>query len=123
MKNVCRMVLAALVWWIVLPAPTAGAQGGRGSIEGRATDSAGGVLQGAIVTVNPGGERTVTGREGDFIIRGLGRGSYTVRVDFFGFTTFQQAVDIEEGGMVRLDPVLQVAAQSESILVSAERPR
>src|SRR5499427_2473985 len=122
MKNVCRVVFAALVWWIAVPAPAA-AQGGRGSIEGRATDSAGGVLQGATVTVSPSGARTVTGREGDFIIRGLARGSYTVRVDFFGFTTFQQTVDIEEGGMVRLDAVLQVAAQSESILVSAERPR
>src|SRR5499425_178529 len=122
MKNVCRVIFAALVWWIAVPAPAA-AQGGRGSIEGRATDSAGGVLQGATVTVSPGGARTVTGREGDFIIRGLARGSYTVRVDFFGFTTLQQTVDIEEGGMVRLDAVLQVAAQSESILVSAERPR
>src|SRR5499427_1093909 len=122
MKNVCRVVFAALVWWIAVPAPAA-AQGGRGSIEGRATDSAGGVLQGATVTVSPSGARTVTGREGDFIIRGLARGSYTVRVDFFGFTTFQQTVDIEEGGMVRLDAVLQVATQSESILVSAERPR
>src|SRR5215470_998343 len=122
MKNVCR-VLCALALWIVLPATAVTAQGGRGSIQGRATDSAGGVLQGATVTVNPGGERTVTSREGDFVIRGLVRGTYTVRIDFVGFTTFQQSVDIEEGGMVRLDATLQVATQSESILVSAERPR
>src|SRR5215467_1069013 len=123
MKNVCRMLFAALVVWILVPAPDAFAQGGRGSIEGRATDSAGGVLPGATVTVSPGGERTVTGREGEFIIRGLALGSYTVKVDFVGFTTFQQTVDIDEGGMVRLDAVLQVAGQSELILVTAARPR
>jgi len=118
------VTLAVLALWAVVPAPAVKAQGGgRGSIQGRAADLAGGVLQGATVTVEPGGQRTVTGLEGDFVIRGLARGSYTVKVDFVGFTTFQQKVDIEEGGMVRLDATLQVAGQSESILVSAERPR
>ena len=123
MRCACRVTLAVLVLWVVMPAPAVKAQGGRGSIQGRATDSAGGVLQGATVTVEPGGQRTVTGLEGDYVIRGLARGNYTVKVDFVGFTTFQQRVDIDEGGMVRLDATLQVAAQSESILVSAERPR
>src|SRR5499427_1169337 len=123
MKNVCRMLFAALVVWILVPAPDAFAQGGRGFIEGRATDSAGGVLPGATVTVSPGGARTVTGREGEFVIRGLARGTYTVKVDFVGFTTFQQSVDVDEGGMVRLDAVLQVAGQRAEILVKAERPR
>src|SRR5215470_2788400 len=122
MKNVCR-VLCALALWIVLPATAVTAQGGRGSIQGRATDSAGGVLQGATVTVSPGGARTVTDRNGAFVFRGLAPGSYTVKIDFVGFTTFQESVDIQEGGFVRLDATLQVATQSESILVSAERPR
>ena len=123
MKHVCRVVFATLALWTVIWVPSIRAQGSRGSIQGRAMDSAGGVLQGATVTVSPGGERTVTGREGEFVIRGLARGSYTVRVEFVGFTTYQETVDIDEGGMVHLDATLQVAGQSESILVSAERPR
>src|SRR5215813_14179345 len=123
MRNVCRLIWTALAVWAFAPLPPAMAQGGRATIQGRASDSAGGVLQGATVTVNPGGERTVTGREGDFVIRGLAPGSYTVKVEFVGFATLQESVDVQEGGVVRLDATLQVAAQSESILVSAERPR
>jgi TonB-dependent receptor len=123
MKTVCRVMFAVLALWVLAPLPSVMAQGGRATIQGRASDSAGGVLQGATVTVNPGGERTVTGREGDFVIRGLAPGTYTVKVEFIGFATFQESVDVQEGGFVRLDATLQVAAQSESILVSAERPR
>src|SRR5262245_8625269 len=115
MKITCRVMCAALALWILAPLPSVMAQGGRGTIQGRATDSAGGVLQGATVTVNPGGARTVTGREGDFLIRGLAPGTYTVKVEFVGFATFQESVDVQEGGLVRLDATLQVAAQSESI--------
>jgi TonB-dependent receptor len=75
------------------------------------------------VTVEPGGQRTVTGRDGDYVVRGLAPGSYVVRVSFVGFNTFERMVDLQEGEMVRLDSSLQVAAQSESILVTAERPR
>jgi len=123
MRNVCRVLGATLALLTVMWTPELRAQGSRGSIQGRATDSAGGVLQGATVTVTPGGQNIVTGREGDFVIRGLAAGSYTVKIDFVGFTTFQESVEIQEGGTVRLDAVLQVAGQSESILVSAERPR
>jgi len=123
MRNVCRVLGATLALLTVMWPPELRAQGSRGSIQGHATDSAGGVLQGATVTVTPGGQNIVTGREGDFVIRGLAAGSYTVKIDFVGFTTFQESVEIQEGGTVRLDAVLQVAGQSESILVSAERPR
>jgi TonB-dependent receptor len=108
---------------MAVPVPVTLAQGGRGSIQGRATDSAGGVLQGATVTVEPGDQRTVTGRDGDYVVRGLAPGSYVVRVSFVGFNTFERMVNLQEGEMVRLDSSLQVAAQSESILVTAERPR
>ena len=112
MRNVCRVLCAALALLTVVAVPKLRAQGsgGRGVIQGRATDSAGGVLQGATVTVTPGGQNIVTGREGDFVVRGLAPGSYTVKVDFVGFTTFQESVDIQEGGTVRLDATLQVIA-------------
>jgi len=45
--------ISALMLCIVLSASSAMAQSGNISIQGRATDSAGGLLKGAIVTVTP----------------------------------------------------------------------
>jgi hypothetical protein len=114
-------VFSALALWMAVPA--AAAQAGRGSIQGRATDSAGGVLQGATVTVTPGGWSVVTGLDGEYVIRNVPTGTYTVKVSFVGLNTFQKMVDVQEGEMIRLDAALQVADQSESIIVTAERPR
>jgi len=87
------------------------------------TDSAGGVLQGASVTVEPAGVHTVTSNEGLFSVSGLPAGGYTLIVDFIGFEPFQKGFEVTAGATTRVDPVLQVAGQSSSVLVTAERPR
>jgi len=117
------LVIALLSSLFVIAAAIAGAQTARGSIQGRVTDSAGGVLQGAIVTVQPGGQRTVTNNEGQFAITGLASGAYTLSVNFVGFTMFEKGVELADGKATRIDPVLEVASQSASVLVTAERPR
>ena len=119
MRNACRVTLAVVALWVFVPTPAVRAQGGRGSIQGRATDSASGVLQGATVTVGAWRPPIGDGPRGRLRHSGSRAGAVTlVRIDFVGFTTFQDRVDIEEGGMVRLDATLQVAGQSESILVT-----
>ena len=99
------------------------AEGGNGTIRGRVTDSAGGVLQGATVTLYPSGGRAVTDNEGQFSIVGLPAGEFTITVSYVGVATFTKAATITAGQVARLDAKLEVASQSESILVSAERPR
>jgi TonB-dependent receptor len=101
--------------------PTARAQGGKGTVAGRVTDSAGGVLQGAKVEVEPGGIQRVSDEQGEFIITGVDAGSYTVKISYVGLETYSTAVEVKAGGVVRTDGVLKVAAASESVIVSAER--
>jgi TonB-dependent receptor len=123
MTKIGRTTILSLVFSLALFAAPARAQNARSSIQGRVTDSAGGVLQGASVTVQPGGEHTVTGNEGQFAIAGLSPGAHTLTVSFVGFDVFQKGVEVTAGQAARVDPVLQVAGQSESVLVTAERPR
>jgi TonB-dependent receptor len=120
-----RLAVAAawVLWSLVAPMTTAHAQTSKGTIQGRVTDSSGAVLQGAAVTVAPGGARAVTDAEGGYVIGGLAEGDYTISVRFVGFTDFSRAVHVVAGRPGRVDLTLDVAGQSEMILVTAERPR
>ena len=68
--NVNGRALIAIVVGVLFGASSLLAQGS-GSIKGRATDSAGGVLQGAIVTLSPKGGSAVTNKQGEYSITGL----------------------------------------------------
>src|SRR5258708_4349369 len=87
MSKKCRIVIA-MVLTLVLQATAAFAQADRGSIQGRVTDSTSAVLQGASVTVTPGGMRAATNTEGEYTITGLAPRSYTVTVRFPGLKEF-----------------------------------
>ncbi|HXI28541.1 MAG TPA: TonB-dependent receptor, partial [Vicinamibacterales bacterium] len=78
---------------------------------------------GASVIVTPGGAHAVTDPEGAYVIGGLAAGEYTVSVTFVGFRDFSTAAHVGAGQPTRVDPRLDVAGQSESVLVMAERPR
>src|SRR5215510_7963901 len=123
MKINVRFIVAAIALSLILRAPVVVAQVIKGSIQGRVTDSTGAVLQGASVTVTPGAVRTATTTEGDFTIAGLMPGAYTVTVGFVGFKEFTQPVTVSAGETVRVNVKLDVAGQTEEILVAAERPR
>ena len=69
MKRRLRTGLSLVVLCLALASRLL-AQAERGSISGRVTDSAGGVLQGAIVTVTPGGANVVTDQKGDYLLAG-----------------------------------------------------
>src|SRR5262245_15457352 len=94
MKIARRALIVAVA--ALLCAASALAQGS-GSIKGRATDSAGGVLQGAIVTLSPRGGSAVTNTQGEYTISGLTPGEYTVIVNYLGFTPFTKTVDVSAG--------------------------
>src|SRR6478672_1906973 len=110
MKRRRRTGFSLLFLCIAVLAPRLLAQAERGSISGRVTDSAGGVLQGAIVTVTPGGANVVTDQKGDYILAGLTPGEYTVSVNYVGFGAFAREVRVTTG-RTTVDAALQVAGQ------------
>jgi TonB-dependent receptor len=122
MPNVQRHVLLSIVF-VCACAAAVHAQAPRGTIQGRVTDSTGAVLQGASVNVTPGGARAVTDAEGNYLVAPLAPGDYTVTVTFVGFREASTIAHVVAGQPVRVDSKLDVAAQSEAILVSADRPR
>ena len=101
----------------ISPAP---AQVGRGAITGYVTDVAGGVLQGALVKVQPGGYSTVSDVQGQFNAGNLPAGKYTVTISYSGFSSFNKTVDVAGGQTASVNAVLQVAPSDQSISVHAD---
>jgi outer membrane receptor protein involved in Fe transport len=96
-------------------------QTGRGSISGRAVDSAGAVLPGARIDLQPGAASTATSGQGEFNLSDLAAGEYTITVHYVGFTPFSTKVTVTAGQTAHVDAKLQVASKKEEIMVYAER--
>jgi len=110
-------LVSGLLW--LMPAA---AQERKGSIAGRATDSAGGQLQGARITVQPEGYSTVSNGQGEFTITDVAPNDYQVTVAYVGFTPLTSKVTVVAGQSSRVDAVLKVASINEEIVVTEERP-
>ena len=93
-----------------------------GGITGKVTDSAGAVLKGAEVTVDPGAIPAVTDAQGQFIVTGLAPGAYTVKIHYVGFNTVKNTVNVSAGQVANSNAQLAVASVSLEVLVTAERP-
>jgi TonB-dependent receptor len=100
----------------------AAAQERKGSITGRATDSAGGQLQGARITVQPGGYSAVSNTQGEFTITDVAPGAYEVIVEYVALATLTTKVSVEAGQAARVDAVLKVASVNSEVVVTAEAP-
>src|SRR3974390_2409326 len=72
----------------LLSTGAARAQSGKGAIAGRAIDSAGGVLPGAQVDLDPTAATGVSNNLGEFVINDLAPGPYKVVISFVGLAPF-----------------------------------
>src|SRR5882672_11340159 len=97
------------------------AQGSRGALSGKISDSSGGVLQGAQVTLDPGGDTAVSDVLGEFRISGLDAGNYTVKITYGGFKTFTKAVTVSAGQTTSLEAQLVLECVDLEVVVTAER--
>jgi hypothetical protein len=121
-----RVVLALTAAAVVLTNAPVLAQGLTGQISGNVTDSGGGVLPGATVTLTNVGTNAVrdavTDGSGHFVFPDLLAGTYDVTVGVDGFKTYEQkgiALASTERMALRTI-VLQVGALSEQVTVQAE---
>ena len=107
-------------------AAAAAAQVTTADIVGRITDSTGGVLPGATITIENVAThdiRTAPSNEtGDYVFNLLPIGAYTVKVELQGFTTQNTRVSLSAGDRVRVDARLQVGEIAENVIVAAESP-
>jgi len=92
-----------------------------GAISGHAVDSAGAVLQGARVELQPRVTPTVTGAQGEFTIPDLPPGKYSLTVAYLGFTTFSTDVAVTSGEVTRVEATLTVATKNEQVTVYGGR--
>lgn len=118
MRSFVQFLLAFVVLCLLVPF----VQAQTGGITGKVTDSGGGILQGARVTVDPGGIDAVSDAQGQFLVTGLAPGSYTVTVSYVGFTTSTKSVPVAAGQIASADAQLSIASANLEVLVTAERP-
>src|SRR5882672_8868644 len=97
------------------------AQGGRGTVSGRVTDTSGGVLQGAAIELDPAGLTRVSDAQGEFTFTGVAAGSYTITYNFVGMEPHSATVVVKAGETVRADATLHVGSNEQEVIVTAER--
>ena len=95
-------------------------QNGKGSISGHVTDSAGGVLQGASIKIEPGDASTVSDGQGQFTFTNLLVGSYTVTVSYAGFSPHSETVNVTAGQSISVEAILQLAPSNAQVEVHAD---
>jgi hypothetical protein len=120
-----RLTLAALV--AVLVATSALAQTPTGTILGSVKDAQGAVVPGATVTATNLGTQYsrsgVTDDTGEYALRLLPIGNYTVEVTIPGFKTFTQTgIVLEVGRNARVDATIELGAVSETVSVVGDSP-
>ena len=119
-SNLLALLLVAMsgcIW----PAVVA-AQQQKGTLAGTVTDSSGGVLKGAQISVEPVGTSLVSDVQGQFFINDLDPGSYTVTVTYVGFAPFTKMVDVVANQTANVEAKLEVQSVNLQVLVTAERP-
>ncbi|MDX1979338.1 MAG: carboxypeptidase regulatory-like domain-containing protein [Bryobacteraceae bacterium] len=114
----------SLLFLLCLSAPFASAQGERGTITGTVTDTSGGVVAGANVTLRNTGTNIVTtvkaNSSGIYVFAALNPGSYDLNVEAQGFKSKRVTnIPLATGTTVTVDAQLDVGAVSESVQVEA----
>ena len=122
-----RSFVCAVLFAFAIGGSTASAQVLYGSIVGNVTDSTGGAMPGATVTIEQTETKLkrelVTDAAGAYHFTAVPTGTYTVSVTMTGFRTFgRQNVPVTLNSVARVDAKLEVGQLTETVSVSAETP-
>jgi hypothetical protein len=120
-----RLVAASVC--LCLFAAIAPAQTNLGTITGTITDPAGAVVPNAPVEAKNNATGAVypaaSSATGNYTISQLPLGTYELSVTVAGFKKYvRTGITVEAYGIYRIDPVLEVGAATESVVVAAEAP-
>jgi TonB-dependent receptor len=118
--RVFSLLLCLFTITLGLLQPTSANAQGAGKISGVVTDTSGAILPGARVEVQ-NGPSAVSDSQGQFAIANLAPGSYTLVVSYVGFVPFQTSVTVAAGQTAHVSAILNVASESQSVIVTAER--
>jgi hypothetical protein len=126
MKRIVAFALGLLVAAAAAPA-FAQVSATTGSINGKVTDSSGGVLPGVSVTIaspNMQGTRTdVTSPEGEYRFPAVPPGDYRITYELAGFgTVVREGVRVGLGFTATVNTEMRVASLQETVTVSGESP-
>ncbi|MBP6703094.1 MAG: TonB-dependent receptor [Vicinamibacteria bacterium] len=122
-----NLIAAGAVLGALLAPETAFAQDSRGVILGTLTDSGGGLVPGASVTVTNEGTNVsvnlVTDSKGAYQARNLNSGIYSVTAKLDGFkTAVRRGIEVRVGDVIGIDLTLSTGGISEVVVVTAEAP-
>src|SRR5687767_9906549 len=125
--NFRGLTRTAFIVCALLPAAPLHAQVATGTILGNVTDSSGGAVPGATVTVTnldtQFSRDTVTDEAGQYALRLLPLGQYKVDVSLTGFKTFSQTgILLEVGRNARIDATIEPGNVAESVSVVGDAP-
>jgi len=125
-KKVVLGFIILLGLWSTPNAPLL-AQAVTGTILGTVTDTTGGVMPGATVTLKHEGtgltRTVVTDGAGEFTAPALPTGKYTVVAELAGFKTITMSgVDVGVDQRVRINVKLEIGTVSESVTVAGQSP-
>ncbi len=118
----------ALLALLTLFAALAPGQTPVSQIFGVVRDTSGAVIPNATVVVEEAGTgqryQAVTNAEGDFLVRALPPGKYSVSADFQGFKkTVRRGLTVTALENVRVDLVLEVGSTAQSVVVTRTHRR
>lgn len=86
------------------------------TISGKVVDEKGNPVENATVTLLPGAKGALSDAKGAFTITGVAPGSYTLRVSFIGFTTYEQKITIDKD-LSSLQIILKASSSSLNDIV------
>ncbi len=120
--------LVALLAAVLLSASSTAVRGQvlYGSIVGNVTDSSGGTVPGATVTITQletnQTRESVTNEAGSYTFANVAAGTYQVVVSLTGFQTFTaRGVVVQANRAIRVDPKLSIGAIEETLTVTAQQ--
>ncbi len=118
-----RVLVIALALVLGL-APFVVAQTNKGNIYGAVTDTSGGVMPGASVTITGefGTNTTISDDTGKFRFLNMDHGNYTITVELSGFATQAREIVLGSGINVDLNFAMNISGVEETITVTAETP-